>query len=156
MEYDGACTAAPDAIEHEVFHSWWARGLKPASQNDGWIDEAWTVYHDNGAAGSTPFDFREPPLRLSSKTPWNRATPIESYRLGARFFEGIAARIGVPRLHEIMNEFYTAQAPGLVSTAQLEAHFLERTNDDMIRRAFERWIHGHDSGDVAGLQREES
>jgi len=25
MEYDGACTAAPVALEHEIFHSWWAR-----------------------------------------------------------------------------------------------------------------------------------
>lgn len=142
MEYDGACTASPDALEHEVFHSWWARGLKPASQNDGWIDEAWTVYHDNGAARERPFDFAEPPVRLSPSTPWNRATPIESYRLGSRFFEGIAARIGVEKLHSVMNEFYSLHAPGIISTGQLETHILDRTQDDVIRRAFERWVYG--------------
>ena len=142
MEYDGGCTAAPDALEHEVFHSWWARGLKPASQNDGWIDEAWTVYHDNGAAVETPFNFHEAPVRLCSGTAWNRATPIESYRLGARFFEGIAARAGVQRLHAIMREFYQLHAPGLITTAQLEAHVLDRTNDETIARAFRRWVFG--------------
>jgi hypothetical protein len=142
MEYDGACTSSLDALEHEVFHSWWARGLKPASQNDGWIDEAWTVYHDGGAAGVKPFDFSEPPVRLSARTPWNRATPIASYRLGSRFFEGIAAQIGIGRLHAVMNEFYARHAPGLISTAQLEAHILDRTNDDAIRRAFARWVYG--------------
>ena len=142
MEYDGACTAAPDALGHEVFHSWWARGLKPASQNDGWIDEAWAVYHDTGAAGAKPFDFGEPPVRLCQTTPWNRATPLPSYRLGARFFEGIAACIGVERLHRIMNEFYSLHAPGLISTGQLEAHILDRTNDDTIYRAFDRWVYG--------------
>ena len=142
MEYDGGCTAAPDALEHEVFHSWWARGLKPATQNDGWIDEAWTVYHDNGGAVETPFDFGEPPVLLSPRTPWSRATPVASYRLGARFFAGIAARIGVDRLQEIMREFYRLHAPGLITTEQLEAHLLDRTNDETISGAFERWVYG--------------
>ncbi len=142
MEYDGACTAAPDALEHEVFHSWWARGLKPASQNDGWIDEAWTVYHDNGGRVETSFNFKEPPIRLCSRSPWNRATPIESYRLGSRFFAGVAARLGVDRLQQIMREFYRLHAPGLITTAQLEAHILDRANDDVIHRAFARWVYG--------------
>ena len=142
MEYDGACTASPDALEHEVFHSWWARGLKPASQNDGWIDEAWTVYHDDGGNVEKPFNFKEPPVRLCSGSPWNRATPIESYRLGSRFFAGMAARLGAERLQEIMREFYRLHAPGLVTTAQLEAHILDRTNDDVIHRAFACWVYG--------------
>ena len=142
MEYDGGCTASPDALEHEVFHSWWARGLKPASQNDGWIDEAWTVYHDDGGHIETPFSFQEPPVRLCSRSPWNRATPIESYRLGSRFFAGVAARLGVDRLQQIMREFYRLHAPGLITTAQLEAHILDRTNDDVIHRAFARWVYG--------------
>ncbi len=145
MEYDGGCTAAPDALEHEVFHSWWARGLKPASQNDGWIDEAWTVYHDHGGAVEHAFDFNEPPVRLCSGTPWNRATPVASYRLGSRFFAGIAARIGPARLNEIMNEFYRLHAPGLIDTSQLEAHILDRTGDEVILRAFERWVYGRPS-----------
>ena len=142
MEYDGACTAAPDALEHEVFHSWWARSLKPASQNDGWIDEAWAVYHDDGAAQQTPFDFREPPVRLCQRTPWSRATPIYSYRKGARFFAGAAALVGVDRLQALMREFYDLHAPGLITTAQLEAHLMDRTNDDVLHRAFAHWIYG--------------
>jgi hypothetical protein len=142
MEYDGGCTAAPVALEHEVFHSWWARGLKPASQNDGWIDEAWAVYHDDGGAGERAFDFTEPPVRLCSGTPWNRSTPIASYRLGSRFFAGIAARLGHARLHAIMNQFYSLHAPGLIATSQLEAHILDRTNDEVILRAFDRWVYG--------------
>lgn len=145
MEYDGACTAAPDALEHEIFHSWWARGVKPASQNDGWIDEAWTVYHDDGGNGREPFDFAEPPLQLAPRTPWNRATPVASYRLGARFFRGLAHRLGVGELHELMREFYLLRAPGLITTGQLEAHLLDRTQDDIVARAFERWVWGRNT-----------
>ena len=42
MEYDGGCSTSLDSLEHEAFHSWIGRGVKPASQNDGWIDEAIT------------------------------------------------------------------------------------------------------------------
>src|SRR5262249_38712217 len=44
MEYDGGTTSSTGSLRHETHHSWWGRGLKPASQNDGWLDEAWTVY----------------------------------------------------------------------------------------------------------------
>ena len=43
---DGGCTSPPGSLHHETFHSWWGRGIKPASQADGWWDEAWNVYHD--------------------------------------------------------------------------------------------------------------
>ncbi len=42
MEYDGAASASVKALEHEVFHSWFGRGVKPATASDGWIDEAIT------------------------------------------------------------------------------------------------------------------
>ena len=35
MEYDGATTAAVGAVEHEVLHSWFGRGIKPARASDG-------------------------------------------------------------------------------------------------------------------------
>lgn len=143
MEYDGACTAEPDALEHEVFHSWWARGLKPASQNDGWIDEAWTSFHDDHTPDRRVFDFREKAECLSPRSPWNRATPRASYRQGSRFFEGLAAHVGLDEVREIMRDIYRLHAPGLITTAQLEAHFLDRTGEDpLVQRAFEHWVWG--------------
>jgi hypothetical protein len=40
MEYDGGTTTASGNLKHETYHTWWGRGLKPASQNDAWWDEA--------------------------------------------------------------------------------------------------------------------
>jgi len=45
MEYDGGTTTGQAALQHETYHSWWGRGLKPASQPDAWIDEGWTFYY---------------------------------------------------------------------------------------------------------------
>ncbi len=32
MEYDGGTTSNVAALKHETFHSWFARGVKPARQ----------------------------------------------------------------------------------------------------------------------------
>jgi hypothetical protein len=69
MEYEGGATTGVGALRHETFHSWFARGLKPACQPDGWWDEAWTVYNDLGASGSAPFDFSNPPVELRPQIP---------------------------------------------------------------------------------------
>ena len=45
MKYDRAVATTEGVLQHEVFHSWFARGVKPASQNDSWFDEGWTVYN---------------------------------------------------------------------------------------------------------------
>src|SRR5215213_4153013 len=67
MEYAGATTTSGSALGHELFHSWFARGVTPASQADGWWDEAFTTFHDDGADDTQPFDFLEPPVELCSR-----------------------------------------------------------------------------------------
>jgi len=60
MEYSGATTTSPGALAHETFHSWYARGITPASQADGWWHEAFTTFHDAGADDVEAFDFLAP------------------------------------------------------------------------------------------------
>src|SRR5215207_3846446 len=62
MEYEGGTTSSTGALLHETFHSWFARGVKPASQADGWWDEGFTSFHDDGADDAIPFDFTDPPI----------------------------------------------------------------------------------------------
>ncbi len=141
MEYDGACTTSLSALYHEVFHSWWARGLKPASQNDGWIDEAWTVYCDEFPDNAVPIDWSAPPVTLSPGHPWWRSTPRESYREGVRLFAGIAHLLGSSaKLHKLMCAFYKANAPGFVSTAALQQHLCAA--NPQIESAFARFVYG--------------
>ena len=72
MEYDGATTASVPALEHEVFHSWFGRGVKPARAADGWIDEAWTTLgHRIPPAGAAPL----PLGGAASRRPAGRAVP---------------------------------------------------------------------------------
>jgi hypothetical protein len=152
MEYDGATTASLGALEHEVFHSWFGRGVKPARASDGWIDEAWTSWAtssrrvEEGRFAETELGLEDPPVLLCPPHPWSRFTPVESYREGARLFAGLAHLVGgAGRLRSGMAAWYRANAGGLVSTADLEAHLSKWSGVD-LRPWFDRYVHGGEHG----------
>jgi len=139
MEYDGGCTSSVEALWHETHHAWWARGLKPPSQRDGWIDEAWTVYSEKRRGVATPFDLSRPAPLLNPENPWWRVTPAESYDEGCLFFEGLADIAGTANLEAWMDEFCRESMPGFVTTGELEDYLFERSGGDRrIRAAFAR------------------
>ena len=142
MEYDGGTTTSTGPLHHETFHSWWGRGIKPASQNDGWWDEAWTEYNMAGANGSIPFDFTRPPVVLSSLNPWNRKTPGASYSSGELFFDGLASLQNASSLRDAMNDFYNNNKSKPTTTRALESHLLCRIGKKEIVDGFHRFIYG--------------
>jgi hypothetical protein len=142
MEYDGGTTTSMGALQHETFHSWWGRGLKPAGQADGWWDEAWTVYNDAGASGSVPFNFANAPVELSSRNPWMRRTPSASYTSGRQFFEGAASLIGPANLKSHMAGFFADRHARPATTVQLEEFLVARSSDPTLVDAFHRFVYG--------------
>jgi FMN phosphatase YigB (HAD superfamily) len=142
MEYDGGTTTAVGALRHEIFHSWWGRGLKPASQADAWFDEAWTVYNMNGAMTSVPFNFTSPPVTLCSQNAWQRVTASNAYWDGNDFWEGMAAIVGAARLRSLMADFYKKYNAIPVTTAELEAFLVAEIGDPAIVDAFHRFVYG--------------
>ncbi|MGB4075361.1 hypothetical protein [Pseudomonas sp.] len=142
MEYEGGTTTGTGPLRHETFHSWWARGLKPASQADAWFDEAWTTYHDNGAVGVLPFNFAEAALALCPRNPWVRVTHGSSYGAGERFWKGMAALLGAATLGDLMRSFYLARYPQPVKTEELECFLLARGGNPTCVDAFHRFVYG--------------
>jgi hypothetical protein len=150
MEYDGSTTASDAALEHEVFHSWFGRGIKPARSSDGWIDEAWTSWATSSRRVEGPrfpddeLGLDEPPVVLYPPHPWSRYTPTESYREGARFFGGLAHRLGgASRLRRAMADWYRANVGRPVTTDGLERHLEEWSGLDLAPW-FRRYVHGED------------
>jgi hypothetical protein len=150
MEYDGATTASVAALEHEVFHSWFGRGIKPASASDGWIDEAWTTWctsegvrPDRPARFWTqPLGLDEEPVLLCPPSPWSRVTPVESYGKGSRLFAGFAHMAGGPEpLIDAMAALYRDNAGGFISTAGLEEHLSHALGQELTPW-FDRYVHG--------------
>lgn len=143
MEYAGATTTSPGALAHEVFHSWFARGISPAAQADGWWDEGFTVWHDGGADDTEPFDFLDPPVTLCSRQPFQRRTPGASYSAGSRFFRGAASLVGVAALNAAMRGVYSARRGQPVSTGTLEAELVARAGEPGLVDAFHRFVFGY-------------
>ncbi len=141
MEYAGACTTAPGSLQHEVHHSWWGRGVVPASQDDGWIDEAWTV-HEVKRSPAAALDFRARPVALCARDPWRRATPIESYGEGRALFQGLGAIVGTRRLRAAMRALYPTASTSPLTTLALEAHLVARLGRPEIVDAFHRFVYG--------------
>jgi hypothetical protein len=143
MEYEGGTTTAPAALRHETFHSWFARGIKPASQSDGWWDEGFTSWHDAGANGAVPLDFSKPPIVLCSRDPWQRHTPLNAYSDGSAFFSGMAALLGVATFNGLMAGLYDRYKGGSpVSTAMIEEHLLAASGNPAVVAAFHRFVYG--------------
>jgi len=150
MEYDGATTAAVPALEHEVFHSWFGRGVKPARAADGWIDEAWTTWATAAHGAERPrfssadLPLDEPPVELYPPHPYARHTPIAAYTDGARLFAGLAFLFGGPdRLRTAMAEWYRVNAGRSATTDGLAAHLNAWSGID-ISPWWARYVHGRD------------
>ncbi|TWF76645.1 hypothetical protein FHX44_112540 [Pseudonocardia hierapolitana] len=142
MEYAGATTTSVPALGHETFHSWFARGVTPASQADAWWDEAFTTFHDAGADDTEPFDFLDAPVELCSRLPFQRRTPGNAYADGSRFFRGVAATVGVATLRAVMRSVYERHRGGPLSTAALEEDLVARTGAASLVDAFHRFVYG--------------
>jgi hypothetical protein len=143
MEYDGGTTTGTGALKHEVFHSWWARGMKPASQPDSWWDEAWTTYfNDGGGVVSTPFDFTASPVELCTRNEWSRVTAAGAYTQGNRFWEGMSSLLGNANLNHFMKGFFAQSKNKLIQTTDLEAYLLSRSGNAQVVDAFHRFVYG--------------
>ncbi|MFN7922286.1 MAG: hypothetical protein U0Q16_19445 [Bryobacteraceae bacterium] len=79
--------------------------------------------------------------------PRTRHTPSAAYTEGYRFFQGLARWFGSAQLNEWMAAFYRRNAPGLVSTQQLERALAEASGDARVHRAFRHFVYGQGSGE---------
>ncbi|MCP4580678.1 MAG: M1 family metallopeptidase [candidate division Zixibacteria bacterium] len=144
MEYDGGTTSNIQSLRHETFHSWWARGMRPASGDDGWLDEGWTMYYTSGSGpNAIPFDMTDTPVKLWYNNPFKRNTPNASYVSGANFFSGLAADLGIALLQNYMSEIYREQKDRRYSTPFIEAELIRRSGKLELADYFDRFVYGY-------------
>lgn len=84
MEYCGATMTDLDSLNHELTHSYFARGgFMPANGNAGWIDEALTTWSDSGS-GARP-DLGGIGANMAGNSQYRRYTEYRAYTQGASF-----------------------------------------------------------------------
>lgn len=79
MEYAGATDTAIVALRHELIHSWFGRGVMPASGDAGWLDEGLTYWIGHGMAPMDPRELNEQMTRgevrdIATNSPYIRQT----------------------------------------------------------------------------------
>jgi hypothetical protein len=82
MEYCGATMTSKSALGHELFHSYFARGVMPANGNSGWLDEALASWRDEGYQKSGSMMGTS---RMSNHPYYTRTTDRAAYSFGERF-----------------------------------------------------------------------
>ncbi len=150
MEYDGATTTCAPALEHEVFHSWFGRGVKPACASDGWIDEAmasWATASRRAATGrfqAEELGLDEEPSLLYPPHPWSRHTPREAYGAGSRLLSGLAYMAGgAAQLRSALAAWFKAYGGGAASTQDLARHLESWCGRD-LGPWWDRYVYGED------------
>jgi hypothetical protein len=91
MEYSGATMTSESALGHELYHSYFARGVMPADGNSGWIDEALASWRDEGyqrlgSLGGTS--------QMANHGTYYRATDRQAYSFGERFMAFLDGKVG--------------------------------------------------------------
>lgn len=82
MEYCGATMTSRSALGHELFHSYFARGMMPANGNSGWLDEALASWRDEGYSTITTLSGS---TGMSSHPYYTRQTDRNAYGFGEKF-----------------------------------------------------------------------
>lgn len=147
MEYCGATQSGPRALDHELTHSWFARGVMPANGNAGWIDEAVTSWNDQG----NPEWMKNPPapFAMANRSPFYRAMVYQPnanpYEDGALFIASLAGRFKgkdgglMGALSRLFQE-----KQGKRITTETFRDFLEGYGSMDLHPAFDRFAFGND------------
>ena len=146
MEYCGGVTGDIFSMRHEIAHSWWGRGVRPASQPDSWFDEAWVIYAIDKANGPRQgfVDTNGRRTAIAPFTPWSRVTVLEAYSIGSQVFGEIAAMIGSERTEMIMRDLFAFQLGTPLTTTALEEHLVRHVPRAEMVDLFHRWVYGLD------------
>lgn len=84
MEYCGATMSDLWALNHELTHSYFARGgFMPANGNSGWIDEAITSWSDDGSPVKA--DLGSMKSNMAGHSEYRRYTDMDAYSKGKTF-----------------------------------------------------------------------
>jgi hypothetical protein len=91
MEHSGATATSFGALDHEMLHSYFAKGVMPANGDSGWIDEAIASWRDKGYQRNPSTGFTG--SNLGAHSPYKRNTDDRAYALGAAFMSYLDFRL---------------------------------------------------------------
>jgi hypothetical protein len=142
MEYVGATITSTSALDHELFHSWFARGVMPAEGRSGWIDEGLASWRDYGyfQAGSL---LDRAPTNLANFSPFRISTPSNCYRDGRNMIaelDRFLAQFG--GMKPLLRSFFERYKYRVVTTEEFQTFLALKTEKD-VSPFFQRYAFGN-------------
>ena len=137
MEHVGATITTLGALDHEITHSWFARGVMPADGNAGWIDEAIASWRDEGyprgRAGLTGSA-----SQLSGFSNYRRSTTMDAYTAGMNLMSRFDALFS--GLKGTLKEVFSRHQRTTISTPQFQQILKDITGQD-VSSYFDRYVY---------------
>jgi hypothetical protein len=128
MEHSGATATSLGALDHEMLHSYFAKGVMPANGNSGWIDEAIASWRDYGY----------------QRLVYNRQTDSRSYALGREFMGYLDYRLqDVGGLKAFLKAYFAAYKHQVITTEHFKNN-LEFFSGLDLTSDFNTYIWGED------------
>jgi hypothetical protein len=155
MEYAGATITSIPALDHELFHSWFARGVMPAEGRSGWIDEAMASWRDNGYFQSTSVLSRAP-TNLANYSPFRKSTASNGYKDGRLLLSELDRTFATyGGLKPLMRLFFERYQHRIVTTEEFQL-FLESLTMMDLDVFFQRYVYGAASMNLRMSQEDDS
>ncbi len=140
MEHAGATQTSFSALDHEMLHSYFAKGVMPANGNAGWIDEAIASWRDYG--------YLTKPLpgisgsNLGKGSVYQRNTDDRAYAIGREFMAYLDYRLQNSGGLKAFLRGYFASYKHTVITQEHFKNNLEFFSGLDLTDAFETYIWG--------------
>jgi hypothetical protein len=140
MEHAGATQTSLAALDHEMLHSYFAKGVMPANGNSGWIDEAIASWRDYGYQRKPRPGFIGSDLGKGSL--YQRNTDSRAYALGREFMAYLDYRLqDMGGLKAFLKGYFTTYKHKVI-TAQHFKNNLEFFSGLDLTEDFDTYIWG--------------
>jgi hypothetical protein len=146
MEHSGATQTSLAALDHEMLHSYFAKGVMPANGNAGWIDEAIASWRDFGYQTKPLPGFGGSNLGLGS--PYQRNTDGRAYKLGREFMAYLDYRFqNIGGLKSFLRGYFAAYKHTVITQEHFKNN-LEFFSGLDLTEAFQTYIWGTNTTDA--------
>lgn len=145
IEYPGATVTKLTSLRHEIFHSWFARGVFPADGSSGWIDEALAVWFTRNYTGSFPIDHNTAPTKLVQDSPYNRGGNLIVFSFGSSVMSALEKTLTQTgnNFRGILSELYLDFVKKPISTDIFQKYLEQKSGQD-LGFFFDKFIYGED------------
>jgi len=145
MEHAGATATAYGSLDHEMLHSYFAKGVMPANGNSGWIDEALARWRDSGYPRLMTPGFEG--SNIGGQSVYKRNTDRRSYALGSAFMAYLDYRLqNIGGLKAFLRGYFQTYNRHVVTTEHFKNN-LEFFSGMNFDAEFGQYIWGENSED---------